>query len=113
MKSRGCRQKPGLSCHQATKLGLRSRIVQSHQRLVGFDDIAFLDQQFSNNSAFQVLHLFILSGGDERAGRNDSAGQAEPWRPIRQIRQAQISSISAPIAIGPRALCCTSRCQHE
>src|ERR1700722_11525682 len=71
---RGC-QKPRLPCHETTKLGLRSRIVQSYHRLVGFDDISFLDQKFSNDSPFQVLHLLILSGGNERAGRNDSAGQ--------------------------------------
>ena len=43
----------------------RRRLVEPHQRLIDFDEIALVDQQILDDAAFQVLHDLVLAGGHE------------------------------------------------
>ena len=40
-------------------------LSEPNQRLVRLNDITFLNEEFPYNATFQVLHLLILSSGDE------------------------------------------------
>ena len=61
--------------NKAPQLGFDRRVIKSNQRLVRFNNIAFLDQYLPNDPAFKMLNLLVLSRGNKRTRCNDGTGQ--------------------------------------
>src|SRR5262249_333260 len=60
-----------------------------HQRLVGFDNLALLDQEFADDAAFEVLDLLVLADGDEIARRHHRARKRRDRRPGAEAREPE------------------------
>ena len=60
---------------QALIVGVRIGVVEFDHGLAIGDLVAFVDQDLGDDAAFQMLHDLVLTGGDEAAMRDDSAGQ--------------------------------------
>ena len=67
--------------HEAAQLRLRRRVVEAHQRLPGLDQIAFAHEHVADDAAFEMLHLLVLAGGDERARGDDGTVERRQRRP--------------------------------
>jgi hypothetical protein len=66
---------------QTSELGPDRGVIESKQGLALFDEITFVDQHLSDDPAFEVLDLLVLSGGNERTrGHNGTVKgrQASP-----------------------------------
>jgi hypothetical protein len=68
-------------------LGSGRRIVEPEQYLACLDQIAFLHQHFANDSPLEMLHLFVLAGGDKRARGDDGTVQWSDYRPKSEAEQ--------------------------
>jgi len=74
-------EEPVFAQHQPSQLGLGRRVVEAHERLARLHALPFVHQHLANDAAFQVLHLLVLPGGDERARRHDRAVERGERRP--------------------------------
>ena len=91
-----------LRSDEAAQLGVGGGRIEAQQRLVLLDQITFLDQHLAEDAAFEMLHLLVLAGGDERARDDDGALErcdggpdAEPADAEQQDRRRRSVSAAA------------------
>src|SRR6185312_1387559 len=66
------------------QIGPRHRLIEAHQDIASLDAVAVARAHFADDAAGRVLHLFYVGIHDQRALRDQRAGNFRRRRPTAQ-----------------------------
>ena len=83
------------------EIGARDGVVEPHQQVAGLDAVAVLDAQFADHAAGRVLDLLDVRFNDDRAWRNQRAGDLGGGRPDADAERQKDHDCGARNRVAP------------